>query len=474
MAVNWEEFKTNKGYAASEIARAQRKYAEYKKAGNTAAMENAHRYAQRIRELSGVTESDVQNAWKRQANPSIKKVKSSNSGSSIGNPVTPSNNFTNNNNGYRTQEIRYGQDKVPEIKPEEPYVPDENAPVGQLQSQGLTIQQVQQMINNALQNTRQQYTPQDWAQAWGQQIQGYLMPYEQSLRDLMAQMPRYQQPNQEELLQQAQQYADLQITPQQQALQRALEQAIANTEAQQKAVEAAYAGVPERTQQLLDEARRYALESAIARGAGRSGVVNWETEKRTTPIMTQAQEAEARKAAELANIAEQLGLIKSQTSEREQQLETLRGDLTRQYLQQLQNQGYIRSRDDWQAAFNAAGQLANMALGASQWNQKFALDWLPWVSLTENEFANIVEPTGEDLTNYLPTTNTTPASINNEDLVKIRQYVESLGGKVYYDPVTGEVIINGKRFKPSKVGGKITGGVSYAPKDYINQLLGVA
>lgn len=345
---------------------------------------------------------------------------------------------------------------------------------------GLTESDVRTILADYLDRLQPQVDLDELFRRWSEQQRQYSLPYEQALRDLMASFPQYRQPTEAELRQQAEQYAELYFTPQQQALQRALEQIATSAQQQQRTIEAAYQGVPEQLAKAAEEARKAALESAIARGAGRSGVVDWQSAKIGEQQQQQLSQAEAAKAAAIANLMQQRGLSEQQINEQLQQLSERRGDLISQYINQLQNQGYARSAEDWQRQFQAAAQIANMALGANQFNQQFAASLLPYFAMTEYQrnllptewtgtVGTVPQAPGAGVQQYQP------ASMSaSPEQVAIRQYVQQLGGNVWYDPATGEVVINGRRFRPQDVGGYIRGGTAYAPQTYINQLLGVA
>jgi hypothetical protein len=232
-------------------------------------------------------------------------------------------------------------------------------------------------------------TLEDYISQLSNPMDNYNMPYEQLIRDIISQAPTTSQKSQSELENIAKNYASLQITPQLEALQRSIEQAITTANSQKEAIEAAYASVPQQTQAMLDEARRYAQESAIARGAGQSGVVNWETEKQTTPIMQQAQQYEAEKAAKLNAVADWLAGVQSQGAEQEQQLAKTQGDLTQQYLQLLTEQNESKSASDWERIFNSISSLANAAQSANLNSQNWATSLLPYFMQTASEEATM-------------------------------------------------------------------------------------
>jgi len=206
--------------------------------------------------------------------------------------------------------------------------------------------------------------------------------------DIFYEAPSYKPLSEEEARSIAQNWANLQIDPQIQALQRAIENARTTANTQTAAINAAYAGIPAQTDRMLADARNYALESAIARGGGRSGVVNWETEKRTTPIMQQAQQYEAEKAAKLAGVTDWLANAITQGEQRQLDLEGRRGDLTQQYIQDLMMYGEDRARANWQAVMNAGLALNAADQNAYQFDTSALLNLIPYILPSISESAN--------------------------------------------------------------------------------------
>jgi hypothetical protein len=205
----------------------------------------------------------------------------------------------------------------------------------------------------------------------------YSFPYEQFLRDLMSQPSTYKAPSESELLTQATQYADLQVSPLLSAIQSRLENARTNYENEKSAIEAAYAGVPARTQSLLDEARRSALESAIARGMGRSGVVDWQTEKLSSPILQQATQSEQEKAAKLAAIANTLAAAQDETSRLRQEAESRRGTLQSARLADLRQQAAQTALQEMAARWGQGFNLAQLANAANMSQQQLLSELIP-------------------------------------------------------------------------------------------------
>ncbi|MBW2672761.1 MAG: hypothetical protein JRD89_04985 [Deltaproteobacteria bacterium] len=198
-------------------------------------------------------------------------------------------------------------------------------------------------------------------------------PYEQELQNVLASAPEYAQPSETELAKRARQWAELQINPQQQALQRTLEQTRQAYGAQKRSTEAAYAGSEETTRRLMQEAAADALESAIARGGGRSGAVEWLTEKLQRPVVEQFTQTQAEKAARLADIADKLALAETQTAAQEQQLAEKAGLLEASRLAELRDMAHATAMGDWESVMQATQNLADIAIKAQQLANEKAL-----------------------------------------------------------------------------------------------------
>jgi len=302
------------------------------------------------------------------------------------------------------------------------------------------------------------------------QLQKYLFPYEQTLRDLLAHAPSYQQPSQEELLQQARTWANLQVDPAVQAISQTLAQVKQALQTQQAQAEAAYAGLDQATQRYMADAAQKALESAIARGGGRSGQVEWYTSKLQQPISEQYAQAQAQKAATLSDIANRMALAEQQAAEQQKNLEQRRGELEANRLAELQELAHATAVGDWERAFQAAQNLASMATQAQQWGLSYAASLLPFYAQTEAErqaqplqWAQVMGQVPS-----LPQANVTGYA------VPLRSYASQLGATVDYDPSTGEVIVNGKRYPAGALeamGGQLIGDRWYIPASQLQLLL---
>lgn len=306
----------------------------------------------------------------------------------------------------------------------------------------------------------------------------YSFPYEKMLNELLKKMPQFKPASEEEMLQQARQYAALQIDPQLQALERSLQDALAHYEAQKAAIEAAYSTVPETAQRLLNETRQQAIESAIARGAGRSGIADYSVRRMQEPIIEQTTQAEAEKAAKLAALTDALNLVQKQYQQQVQELETRRGTLEAQQLANLKQLAQAMQAGDWERAWNAAQNLATMATQAEQFQQTAALNWAPYFMTTE-QFRqslplNWAQTMGE-VPNWMRIAGGTTGA-----LMPLRSYAESLGmgDQIRWDPATGNVIIGRQVYTPTtlqRLGGQLINGRWVLPASILDILLqGVA
>lgn len=187
---------------------------------------------------------------------------------------------------------------------------------------------------------------------------------EQMLRDwLYTHQSPLNVPSSSDMNSQAKTYADLQISPVLSAIQSKLDNAQSSYDSAKKAVESAYATVPERTQARLSEARNYALENAIARGMGRSGVVDWSTAKMSAPIVTEEAQAMAEKASKLAGLANDFASAKTEGDRLRTEAETRRGELTSGKFDELQKYyDQLRTQDEltkWSQLMSYVGLMNN-------------------------------------------------------------------------------------------------------------------
>lgn len=154
----------------------------------------------------------------------------------------------------------------------------------------------------------------------------------------------------------AQEFGDLYAQPQYQQLERKLEQAIADAASQEQRILGAYAGTEDMYRRRESEQARRDLESAISRGAGRSGVVPWMSAQRQEHFSELLAAEEAKKNAEMYAIANQLGLAQRQVPDQRMGIAEQAGRLVNQELQRLQDLQYARGReydmDQWARALS--------------------------------------------------------------------------------------------------------------------------
>ena len=214
-------------------------------------------------------------------------------------------------------------------------------------------------------------------------------PYQEQLNALLSGRPAHTPLAWEEILRRGQDFAALEFDPQVSALHRTLEQQRLAAAGQKQMIDATYAGMPERTARLLETARAQALESAIARGAGRSGVVEWLTDRQQAPIFEHMQQQEAERTARLSDVINQLALFETQGGSRLQELEALRGRTALQQAQAIQDLEFARSTENWQMAFDAMSRLSGLATDAQTRAQEIAMGLLPYKLPTYAEEAAI-------------------------------------------------------------------------------------
>ena len=299
----------------------------------------------------------------------------------------------------------------------------------------------------------------------------YLMPYEQMYRDVLANAPRYEMPSESELRNQAGDWADLQVNPLLQAIDRSLVDARASADKQRGEIQANYAGFEDTLNRMLSEAGGMATESAIARGGGRSGAVEWLTDKMQTPIMEQATTEQAKKTAALTALADAVALAEQQAGDKREQLEDRRGTLTANRLAELTNQAQAMSAADWQRAMGATGNLMNMATQAGQFGQNFAANLLPYFVPSVGEDMNYNLGLSEAFGEVADGLSSAPAS---RAPVSLRNYAAQRGASIGYDPATKQVTIGGKEYSPDKLkelGGYLQGGSWYIPESALAALM---
>ncbi len=309
------------------------------------------------------------------------------------------------------------------------------------------------------------------ANNFSQALSQYSLPYEQALRDLLASAPKYSAPSEEALLDQATQYANLQIDPAIEALKRVMEQNRLSADSQRDSINANYASFEDTANRMLQEAANAALESAISRGGGRSGAVEWLTNKQQAPVMEQMTNVQADRTARLNAIADALALSESQGNEQLQSYEERRGQLTSSQLEALRQLTQAQAQGNWQNMFNAVQSLSNAATQANQFAEQAALARLPYYAQTESERQNNLL-NWTQLMGEVPSQ--LPGSSNTAGLVQpLRSYGTSRGANIDYDPNTDSVLINGRSYSNSQLqnmGGQRVNGSWYLPQSVVDAL----
>lgn len=195
----------------------------------------------------------------------------------------------------------------------------------------------------------------------------YYVPGQQSWEDAIAAL-NFTPRSQKELQGQAESLADVQINPQKTALQTALRNAMASLKNQENTVNANYAGLAANKDAAIETASKRALESAISRGGGRSGVVEWATAENTKPIQTAYMQAEAQKLADLNNLANNRTLAQSNYDAGISALEEQRGSLVASQLAALLSGDQDRAMQYAQMRASAEQNLATLLNARDMYN----------------------------------------------------------------------------------------------------------
>ena len=243
--------------------------------------------------------------------------------------------------------------------------------------------------------------------------------------------------------------ADLQINPQLTQLQASLKKAIADAGNQKLNIEANYASVQPTAERLLEQAQKSGTESAIARGGGRSGAVEYEVGQMKRPINESVMQAEAKKAAELTGVDNSLATVNENYAQQVQALETHRGTLVAAQLAALKS-------GDTEMAMRIASERANLELQAS--------------TLLDNRDRS-------DRQFELDQSSIYGKSAGITGTVTLTDYLVSKGQSApSWDPNTGNVSINGKTYTPEQlsspdVGGYIQGGRWQLPESVVKSMM---
>lgn len=152
----------------------------------------------------------------------------------------------------------------------------------------------------------------------------------------------YSPPRAQDFAQQANQFRQIYEEPKRQEITRQLEQAITDAQNQRGNIDANYQSYYNTLNQRERQQGRSDLESAIARGAGRSGVVDYLARNRDREYTGYLDAAEAKRLAELSAVENQLSLVQRQVPTELKDLVDQAARLEAQELQRLQDLDYSR------------------------------------------------------------------------------------------------------------------------------------
>jgi hypothetical protein len=275
----------------------------------------------------------------------------------------------------------------------------------------------------------------------------YYVPGQQALEDAIAGL-NFTPRSTADIRKEATTRADLRINPQLTALKAALDRAISDADSRKRSIEANYANVPATSQRLLEEAHKAGTESAIARGGGRSGAVEYSVEQMKKPIHESVMLAESKKAADLSAIDQALSAIQEQYSTAVQALEAQRGDLIAAEMAALEAGDRELANAIANQRIGALYNLSSLLANADQFNKRSVLD----EAQISGKFPGIPEGT-----------------------VTLRDYLIKNGfGEPGWDPSTGNVTINGKTYTAKQLedsGGYIQNGRWQLPESVIKAML---
>lgn len=264
---------------------------------------------------------------------------------------------------------------------------------------------------------------------------------------------QYTPKSESEIMSLAEKKADLYISPLIQALNNRIDTAKTTAESQKKNIEAAYANVGTISKELMDEVAKKALETAIARGGGRSGAVEYLTAQLQKPIVQQVAQAEAEKAAKLSNVDAELATYIQNAQNELQNLNAQKSKLVEDYYNTLKQQELALAQGQTQLAAELAERLASINTQYQSLQNQTLQTLLPYFTTTAaQDQESAIQQLA--LVGQVPgATTTTTSTPYLTDLLKSYNASVSynpkggtykVGGKTYY----GTVVINGKEYTP--------------------------
>lgn len=205
----------------------------------------------------------------------------------------------------------------------------------------------------------------------------YTIDIDKLMKDIFGQAPTYTAPTQDEMQSQAKTWAETQISPLLAAIQNSVVDAQSAYDTGLSQVNAAYANVPEMINQYLAEAERLAQNDAISRNMSRSGVLDWSREERQKPILAQAAQTEAEKAAKVAELANALVAAKNKASNLTTEAEARQGTLEATRLSDLEDLARQLAAQQYMARWGQVVDIANVL----QNSENAKLDLSKWLAL---------------------------------------------------------------------------------------------
>jgi hypothetical protein len=288
----------------------------------------------------------------------------------------------------------------------------------------------------------------------------------------------------------ANQYAQLQVDPQLTALQSQLATAQTQEQGQISQIQAANSQLPQEAQTMLTNARQQAMDDAAARGAGTSGVYDYDNQQLSTPIMEQVNAANAQSTASQQAAINQLATTNANIGNQTTALGTQQGQIASQYAESLNEYYTSAANQSFQGMVNAA--LALEALGAQMATSGSvtpgtvgvgasgqAQAGLP-VGTTVNTAGGNYTITGTNpsggYTSVPAAGSTTPtAPATSSAPTELSTAVTAAGGTISWDQATGNVTINGKVYTKTdltRMGGTLNADNHwYLPQSVISQLI---
>lgn len=304
----------------------------------------------------------------------------------------------------------------------------------------------------------------------GQGSSQYYVPYEKELQDLIRDYPKYTPLSQSEIESQANNYANLQIDPQLTALSQSLRNAIAAANSQKGEINAAYSGVGTTADRLLGDAQKQGEISAVARGGGRSGAVEYTVGQLKQPIMEQVTQAEADKAAKLSSVAEYMTNAQTTYDEKSESLEAQRGRLVAQQLAAIKELDYAKQIGSADAILAATERLSAVTNARNQFDNTLL-----------QSYSDMMGEVPGEVTERPVITGSNNSSVNNDSgsQVGLRGYIESKGGTVDFtspdgSAMNGTVTINGKSYSASQLmqkGATLKNGSWYIPESVLRGMM---